>query len=177
MALKRGIVELEGYQNKWQEEYQEEAQLLSKVLGSLILELHHVGSTSIPGLKAKPIIDMLLVVKNFDEIAKITDLLKPYDYENRGKQGIDDRYFLAKGPDDARTHYLHITIPHSNTYYNQLYFKKYLLDHPQYITKYMALKETLAQKYALERPKYTAGKDAFIKEVVQLAKNEYDNEE
>lgn len=173
MALKRGIVLLEEYNSSWGCEYCLEEALLRKVLGSRILEIHHVGSTSIPGLKAKPIIDILMVISIFDEINEIAELLKPYGYENRGTQGILDRYFFAKGPDDARTLYLHITLPNSNTYYNQLYFKKYLIDHKEYILEYAKIKEELAQKYRLERAKYTAGKDEFIKKVISLAKEEY----
>ena len=151
MALKRGIVELEDYNSNWEKEYLEEEQLLKKVLGSKIIEIHHIGSTSIPNLKAKPVIDILLVIENLDKINEIEELLKPYDYENRGPQGVDDRFFFAKGPEDASTHYIHFTTPNSNTYYNQLYFKKYLLDHPEYIKKYCDLKQELASKYANER--------------------------
>lgn len=109
----------------------------------------------IPGLKAKPIIDILIVLKNFDYIDDITNILEPYGYENRGKQGIDDRFFFAECPDDAGTHYIHFTLPNSDTYYNQIYFKKYLIEHPEYIQKYCDLKEKLAKQYASNRPKYT----------------------
>ena len=173
MALKRGIVELEDYNIKWNEDYEKEKKLLEEVLGNLIVEINHVGSTSIKGLKAKPIIDISLVINSLDEVPKIDELLTPYDYHNRGNQGIEDRVFFAKGPDDARTHYLHITTPNSNTYYNQVYFKRYLNDHPEYIDKYCKLKQELALKYANERPKYTAGKNEFINEVIRLAKEEY----
>lgn len=71
MALKRGIVLLEEYNSSWGCEYCLEEALLRKVLGSRILEIHHVGSTSIPGLKAKPIIDILMVISSFDEINEI----------------------------------------------------------------------------------------------------------
>ena len=115
MALKRGIVELEDYNLKWNEDYEKEKKLLEEVLGNLIVEINHVGSTSIKGLKAKPIIDISLVINSLDEVPKIDELLTPYGYHNRGNQGIEDRIFFAKGPDDARTHYLHITTPNSNT--------------------------------------------------------------
>ena len=98
MALKRGIVELEAYNSNWEQEYRLEEVLLKKVLSRRILEIHHVGSTSIPRLKAKPIIDILMVISSFDEINEIAKLLEPYGYENRGTQGIDDRYFFAYSP-------------------------------------------------------------------------------
>ena len=173
MALKRGIVELEEYNSNWKNEYKEGEKLLKEVLGDKIVEIHHVGSTSIEGLKAKPIIDVLLVIKSFDEIPEIEELLKPYEYECRGQQGIPDRFFFAQGPEDARRQYLHVTTPYSNTYYNQVYFKRYLNDHPEYIQKYCDLKRELAEKYADERPKYTKGKNEFISNVIKLAKEEY----
>lgn len=175
MALQRGTVELENYNDNWEKQYKKEEELLKQVLGDRIIEIHHIGSTSIKGLKAKPIIDILIVIKSFNEISKIEELLKNYGYINRGQQGVSDRYFFAKGPEIARTHYIHFVEPKSNTYYNQVYFKKYLTYHPEYIEKYCNLKEELANKYANERPKYTASKNEFITNVIKLAKEEYDD--
>lgn len=175
MALKRGIVKLENYNCNWESEYLEEEKLLKNVLCDKIIEIHHIGSTSIPNLKAKPVIDILLVIKNLDEINEIEELLKPYYYENRGSQGVEDRYFFAKGPEEARTHYVHFTTPNSNTYYNQIYFKKYLLDHKEYIKKYCDLKQDLESKYANDRKMYTQGKNDFIKNIIALAKEEYND--
>ena len=131
MALKRGIVELVDYDEQWNEEYKKEEELLKSVLADKIIEIHHIGSTSIRGLKAKPVIDILVVIKSLEEISEIETMLKPYDYENRGQQGVSDRYFFAKGPEDARSHYVHFVEPNSNTYYNQVYktsffFQNYL---------------------------------------------------
>lgn len=173
MALKRGIVELEEFNLEWAKEYEREEKLLKEVLGDKILEIHHVGSTSIKGLKAKPIIDILLVVNSLDEIDEIEKILVNYDYTNMGRQGIEDRYFFPKGSDDARTHYVHIVESKGDTYYNQLLFKKYLLEHEEYIEEYCKLKEDLALKYADDRKKYTASKSSFINKVIDLAKNEY----
>lgn len=144
------------------------------MLGNKIKEIHHIGSTSIPGLKAKPIIDIMIVLNNFDEIEEIEKILTKYDYSNRGKQGIEDRFFFPKGPDDARTHYIHFTTKNSNTYYNQIYFRDYLLKHKEYIKMYNEIKEELAKMYSEERSKYTKGKSDFITKVIMLAKEEFD---
>lgn len=173
MALKRGIVKLEEFSLEWAKEYEKEAKLLKELLGDKVLEIHHVGSTSIKGLKAKPIIDILLVVKSFDELDEIEKMLTDYDYTNMGKQGIEDRYFFPKGSDDARTHYVHMVEAKTDTYYNQLLFKKYLLEHDEYIDKYCKLKEELALKYSDDRKQYTANKSEFINDVIELAKKEY----
>lgn len=173
MALKRGIVELSDYNPEWKKEYLKEEKLLKKVLKDYIIHIEHVGSTSIEGLKAKPVIDIIIVIKSLKEIPEIENILKDYDYSNRGPQGVDDRMFFAKGPEDGRTHYIHFTEPKSNTYYDLVYFKRYLLEHPEYIKKYCELKQELASKYAEERSKYTAGKNEFIKDVIAKAKEEY----
>lgn len=175
MALKRGTVELVNYDKNWEKEYKEEEELLKKVLKDKIIEIHHIGSTSIPGLLAKPVIDILIVIEDLNDINEVDDLLKDYDYENRGQQGVSDRYFFAKGPEDARTHYLHFTTKNSNTYYNQTYFKRYLMEHPSALKEYCDLKNKLAKKYSNERAKYTQGKNEFITNIVNLAKKEYND--
>lgn len=173
MTLKRGIVELSDYNPQWKNDYLKEEKLLKEVLGDRIIHIEHVGSTSIEGLKAKPVIDILVVIKSLSEIPEIENILKDYDYSNRGPQGVDDRFFFAKGPEDGRTHYIHFTEPNSDTYYSLVYFKRYLNEHPEYIKKYCDLKQELATLYADERPKYTAGKNDFIKSVIAKAKEEY----
>lgn len=175
MALKRGIVELENYNSKWEEDYKEEEKLLKKVLKKYIIEIHHIGSTSIKELMAKPIIDILIVIRSFDDIGKIEEILKKYNYTNRGHQGVNDRYFFAKGTEDARTHYIHFVDKKGDTYYNQLYFKRYLLEYPEYIDKYCHLKQALALKYKNERTKYTQSKNDFIKDIIIKAKGKYDD--
>ena len=175
MALKRGIVELENYNKKWEEDYQTEEKLLKEVLKDFLVEIHHVGSTSIPGLKAKPIIDILVVIKSLNDIPRIEKILNNYNYSNRGQQGVSDRCFFVKGPEEARTHYVDFVEPKSNTYYNLVYFKKYLIEHSKYIKEYCDLKDDLAKKYANERSKYTAGKNDFVTKIIKLAKEEYDD--
>lgn len=175
MALKRGTVELEDYNNNWNEEYKKEEELLKNVLKDRIIEIHHIGSTAIKGLKAKPVIDIIIVIKSLSDINEIEELLNDYDYSNRGQQGVSDRYFFAKGSEDARTHYIHFVEPNSDTYFNQVYFKKYLLEHPEYIKKYCDLKQDLASRFPDERAKYTQGKNEFITSVIDLAKEEYND--
>lgn len=175
MALKRGTVSLEEHSSLWKEEYEKEEKLLKELLKDYIIEIHHVGSTSINNLKAKPIIDILVVLETLENINEIETILTPYDYTNRGPQGVEDRMFFAKGSEDARTHYIHFTTPKSKTYYDQVYFKRYLNEHPEYIEKYSNIKEELALKYPEDRKMYTSGKHDFITSVIKLAKEEYDD--
>lgn len=173
MGLKRGIVVLEDYNLDWVNEFKKEKEILENVLGDIVLEIEHVGSTAINGLKAKPIIDILMLIDSFDNIYKIEEILKKYDYTNMGMQGVIDRYFFAKGSDDNRTHYLHIVDMKGNTYYNQILFRDYLNKYPLYVKKYCDLKQELANKYADDRKKYTALKSDFISDVISMAKEEF----
>jgi GrpB-like predicted nucleotidyltransferase (UPF0157 family) len=173
MGLKRGIVVLEDYNLDWVNQFNKEKEVLEYVLGNFVLEIHHVGSTAISGLKAKPIIDILMVIDSFCNIDKVEEILKEYDYTNMGMQGISDRYFFAKGSDDNRTHYLHIVDMKGNTYYNQILFRDYLNKYPMYVKKYCDLKQELANKYADDRKKYTALKAEFISDVIGMAKEEF----
>ena len=173
MALKRGTVKLESNYEKWHDEYIHEATFLKEKLKDYILEIEHVGWTSIKGLIAKPIIDILIVINSFNDIPKIENILKEYGYLNHGPQGVADREFFTKGSEEARTHHIHFTTPKSDTYYDLKYFKRYLIEHPKYIEEYNSLKQKLASIYANDRPKYTAGKHEFISNIITLAKEKY----
>lgn len=175
MGLKRGIVKLEDYDKKWKESYINEEKFLKQQLKDIIVEIHHVGSTSIEGIVAKPIIDILIVIKTFDEIKTIEKILKKYDYENRGHQGVETRYFFAKGSSENRTHYIHFVTPKNKTYYDLILFKKYLTEHPQERKQYCNLKQELAYKYPEERAKYTKGKNDYINKIIERAKKEYND--
>ena len=95
MALKRGIVELEEFNKNWFEEYNKEKNFLLEKLKEKAIEIHHVGSTSIEGLMAKPVIDVLVVIEALEKINEIEEILNKYGYSNRGHQGVEDRYFFA----------------------------------------------------------------------------------
>lgn len=172
MGVKRGTVQLENYTSEWVKSFEKEKKLLNKVLKGKILSVEHVGSTSIPGLKSKPIIDICVGVKNLEDVLQFEPLLKPYGYHFRGHQGVMDRYFFAKGPEENRTHYVHFETIDSDSYSNHILFRDYLIRHPEYIKKYEELKESLAEQYPEERSKYTAGKADFIQSVIKLAKEE-----
>lgn len=172
MGVKRGIVELEDYNIEWVKSFEKEKKLLEDVLKDKIVSVEHVGSTSIPNLKSKPIIDICVGVKNLEDAVGFEKILEPYDYHFRGHQGVEDRYFYAKGPEENRTHYIHFEEVDSDSYKNHILFRNYLIKHPEYVKQYQEIKEDLALKYPEERSKYTAGKADFIVSVIKLAKEE-----
>ncbi|MDD3048580.1 MAG: GrpB family protein [Bacilli bacterium] len=167
MGLNREIVELKTYDSNWRNMFESEKLFLINILKDNIIEIEHVGSTSIPGLKAKPIIDICVVIKDLQDAPKFNTLLSKFDYYFVEEAGEKDRYFYAKGPENNRTYYLHFVEKNSNSYNNLIMFKDYLIKNPKSLLKYQKIKETLAKKYPNERSKYTLGKADFIKSIMK----------
>lgn len=168
IGLKRGTVVLEKHHQEWAEAFELEKESLKNLLGDSVLDIQHIGSTSIAGLAAKPIIDMLMAVKSLDEVQSIRRPLESTGYEYRENGSNEDQILFVKGPEALRTHYLHITELDSSVWQNDLAFRNYLRSHPEAVTEYEKLKNELASKYADNRGEYTAGKDTFIKSVLHL---------
>src|SRR6185436_686081 len=131
------------------------------ILGKTVLGLEHIGSTAIPGLTAKPIVDMLMAVQSLDEIKKIKRTLEKMGYEYRPEAGNKDQVLFAKGPHENRTHYLHITTLNSPTWKQDLAFRDYLRNHQESCRAYEQLKIELAEEHADTRKLYTEGKSKF----------------
>ncbi|HEY4486232.1 MAG TPA: GrpB family protein [Candidatus Paceibacterota bacterium] len=169
IGLKRGTVVLEKHHQEWAEAFGVEKESLKNLLKNSVLDIQHIGSTSIPGLVAKPIIDMLMAVKSLEKVKNIRSLLESAGYEYRENGPNEDQVLFVKGPEELRTHYLHITELNSSVWQNDLAFRDYLRSHPKTVTEYENLKNDLASKYADKRGEYTSGKNTFIKSVLRLA--------
>ena len=126
--------------------------------------------------KSKPIIDIQVAVDNLDIALKHKDELEKAGYEFRGNAGVEGRYFFAKGDPDNRTHYLHVEPYHSSNWETHIFFKKYLLEHPEAVKAYQDLKVELAEKYPEDRKSYTAGKNEFITDILEKARKLYSND-
>lgn len=173
MSLKVGTVRLEEYNPKWKEMYNEEERLLKDLLKDNIIEIKHVGSTSIEGLCAKPVIDIMVTVEKLESVENFKHLFTlelGYDFKDDG--GIGGEYLVRKGSEDARTHFIHIIEEKSERYENFVYFKEYLETHPEMLEEYKKLKEELCEKYSDDRKSYTASKNDFIQNIISLYKKE-----
>ena len=168
LGLKRGSVKLNPYQKKWSGEFEKERQRLLKKLGNLVVDVQHIGSTSVPGLTAKPIIDMSAGVRRFKDAKKLTKPLRELGYNF--DRPFQNQIFFAKGPDAKRTHYLHVMRYNGAKWRNDAVFRDYLRTHSKRAKAYTTLKVKLAKRYQNERQKYSDGKDRFIKETLRLAK-------
>jgi len=162
-------LEVVDYNPIWSGLYKQEAEQIKKVLGDLLLEIHHIGSTSVNGLKAKPIIDIMPVVKDIEAVDLYNGSFEALGYEGLGEFGIPGRRYFRKGG-EHRTHQIHI-FEQSNhiDIERHLAVRDYLRTHPVAANEYGALKSELAMKYPDDIEGYCDGKDAFVKRMEQEA--------
>lgn len=171
IGLKRGTVVLEKHHEEWAREFKKEKKRLQKLLGETVLDIQHIGSTSIPNLSAKPIIDMLMGVRHFSDISKMQKVLENIGYEYRENGSSNVQVFFAKGPEKNRTHYLHITELGSSEWKNSIFFRNHLLLHSEEVKKYEKIKQKLAKQYSDKRDKYTSGKKDYIENILKKNQN------
>ena len=157
------------YDAGWSELYRAEAEKLRAVFGSLLVEIHHIGSTSIPGLAAKPVIDILPLVKDIDQVDHINDAMTAFGYIAKGEAGISGRRFFIKPSESERTHHVHTFQVGDPEGKRHLAFRAYLIAHPDLIAEYAEIKMKLAQQFPYDIYGYMDGKDSWIKVVEQKA--------
>ncbi|WP_049928163.1 GrpB family protein [Halopiger goleimassiliensis] len=168
VGLERGTVELEPHQESWREKYDEEIARLQGIVGDAVLAFEHVGSTAVEGLPAKPVIDILAVVEELDEVDDLRPVLESHGYEYR-QEDVDGRVFFARGPRTNRTHYLSITERETQFYEETIAFRDYLRNNPEAAERYAAVKRRLAEKYPDDRAAYTAEKGDVIQDILERA--------
>jgi len=153
----------------WPANFQREAGLIVRELGRLVVAIHHIGSTSIPGIFAKPVIDILLEVADLDALDAISEGMRRLGYEGLGEFGIAGRrYFRRNDPSGVRTHQVHAFLQGDPHVHRHLAFRDYLIAHPDVAAAYSTLKRRLADRHPEDVEAYMDGKEPFIKE--QLAK-------
>jgi GrpB-like predicted nucleotidyltransferase (UPF0157 family) len=159
----------------------EKEHLLSCLPPELIRRIEHFGSTAVPGLSAKPIVDMLVEVSDLELTkTRITPVLEAqgYDYFWRPTHGDDGppfyAWFIKREPDTrVRTHHIHMVEAHFVMHWNRLLFRDYLIDHPQVAQEYTQLKTHLATAFPNDRTTYTKGKTEFVVRVTEQARRHY----
>ena len=162
-------VKVVAYDPDWPRAFCIEAEAIRSVMGTLVVEINHIGSTSIPNAAAKPIIDMMLVVTDIKKVDTLTDQLATLGYIAKGEYGIPGRRFFTKDNGGERTHHLHIFQSGNPEINRHLAFRDYMRSHPDGLEVYSRLKTDLARRYPLDIESYMDGKDAFIKGINRKA--------
>lgn len=157
------------YDPHWPDLFVQEAERVRAVLGQVIA-IEHFGSTAVPGLAAKPILDLLVEVRSLEEARDAVPALAELGYAFWADNPDTDRLFFVKGlpPNGPRTHHLHIVEP-GNPLWKRLLFRDYLRLHPEEAARYAALKRALAVRFPTDREGYTQAKTEYIEQVMQKA--------
>ena len=163
-------VEVVPYNPQWKQEFNSESQKIQKILADNVVIIHHIGSTAIPNIYAKPVIDFLIEVKNINLISQQTLAMEKLGYEAMGEFGlVGRRYFRKENPSGIRTHHVHIYQTNSPEIKRHLAFRDYMLAHTQDAEQYSQLKQELARKYPNDIESYMDGKDEFVKRMEKKA--------
>lgn len=162
------IVEVVPYRAEWPEAFAQEKEAILSLGLSTLVRVHHIGSTAVEGLSAKPIIDLMLEVQAVSELDLHDPAFKSLGYEVMGEFGIQGRRYFRKGG-EMRTHHVHAFEVGSPHVARHLAFRDYLRNHPAVREEYGELKLMLAQRHAQDIEDYFDGKDGFVKKHEALA--------
>ena len=161
-------VEVSSYQEQWPIQFREEAEKIKAIFGEEIIAIHHIGSTAVPNLDAKPIIDLMPIVKQISHVDSYDDQMRELGYDPRGEYGIEGRRYFPKG-EDHRTHHVHMFQAGSRHIERHLAFRDYLKEHPTVKEQYGQLKKTLAQQFPFDMDAYIRGKNDFVQSTEEAA--------
>ena len=159
-------VRIEPYDPDWPERFEQERAALKDLLGTDITGgIHHIGSTSVPGLGAKPIIDILVGLKDLETARSYIEPLKTLNYMYTPYRAGTEVWFCKPHP-ARRTHHLHLVPAGSERLRADLAFRDYLRLHPEVAEEYLTLKRRLAAEFGPDREAYTQAKAEFVRSIV-----------
>lgn len=170
LGVLEGKVRLVPYTPAWKALFAMEHRRLIDAIGGYVKEIRHIGSTAVPGIHAKPIIDIMAGLHHIEDLAQCTSALIALGYTYEGEQNIPGWYFFKKNEGDLTTHHLHAVTWGSQYWYDRIFFQEYLCRHHEIAGAYEQLKLELRNKYANDRKSYTRDKTDFILKVTEMAR-------
>jgi GrpB-like predicted nucleotidyltransferase (UPF0157 family) len=135
-------VRLTDYREEWRSMFEEEARFLMTVFGDEVVSFEHFGSTAVPGMKAKPVVDMMCIVKDISAIDSYNEQMVALGYDAAGDWGIEGMRLFRKGGEN-RTHHIHVYQSCNPQIERHLVFRDYLRAHPEEAARYNRFKEEL----------------------------------
>ena len=168
LGLRRGTVAVEPHDRQWEVAAQQTISKLREILGNTAVDIQHIGSTSIKNICAKPIIDIVVGVRDFRDILELNAVLEDNCFIFRG-QDVPDQYLYVCGDEDSRTHHIHTVIYNSEAWNNYINLRDYLNCHNEEAQAYSKLKEKLARQYPDDRNTYTKLKSGLIAKILAKA--------
>jgi len=167
--MTKPVVEIHVYDTSWTDQFEREKQKIEGTLGYQVLAIEHIGSTSVTGMPAKPIIDIMVGIADLEKALLLAEPLREIAYEYVPMPKFKDRFFFRKGLWRQGTCHLHICEYDGNEWKDKLLFRDYLRTHAEAAAEYASLKQQLAAKYTYERSAYTKEKEPFIKRILMKA--------
>ena len=153
----------------WPDQFVAESSAVEKVLHPIKPRIEHFGSTAIPNLPAKPIIDILVIISDVSVWPRLVKPLASLDYIYWAENPRKDRMFFVKGMPpfgSRRTHHVHVRTPND---LSELVFRDWLREHPVDVFRYAEIKHRLAERFKTDREAYTAAKSEFIEQILKRA--------
>ena len=167
IGLRRHTVQVVEHDPEWASLFEEEAAAICRAGGPLVLDVQHVGSTAVPGLPAKPILDIAVAVRSSGDIPGLVRRLTAVGYIDRGDGGRDGGYLLVRDSEpEVRTAHVHVVERADPQWHHYVVFRDALRRDSAIRERYGELKQRLAAAYANDRERYTSGKSEFIRRVL-----------
>jgi len=155
---------------QWPKDFETEAAQIALALGNNMARIHHIGSTAIPHIYAKPVIDLLVEVNDIHQVDICRAAMAALGYSTMGEYGLPERrYFRKDNAEGVRTHHVHTFAVGSPAVARHLAFRDFMIAHPDCAQQYSDLKRTLAAQYPNDIEGYMDGKDKFVKTMEQRA--------
>ena len=172
-------IEVVAYDPHWIAEFEKESAMLAQIFGQRLLDIQHIGSTAVPNLAAKPIIDILIVLDSTGDINSFNSFMEALGYRVRGEcldaiiPGTPGRFYFTKETNGIRSHHVHIYATGHADILEKLAFRDYLRAHESVALKYAELKRRLAMDNRFDNVGYMRGKDGLVNSVLEDARRWY----
>lgn len=166
--MEQRIIKIEEYNPDWADQFNQIETLLRDIFGQQLLEIHHAGSTAIPGLAAKPIIDIWIGVKNISDVDELNTKMRAIGFTAKGEAGMLFRRFFVRGVPNSTCN-VHVFEQGSPEIERTLCFRDYLRSHPKIRDQYGQLKQELAKKFPNDIYQYVIGKEAFVQSIDRIS--------
>ncbi|MBS4745116.1 GrpB family protein [Bacillus safensis] len=165
LGLPRGEVFLVPWSAEWVKEFEMEKKRIEEVIGQYIVNVHHIGSTAVSGLSAKPIIDIAIEINHFVDGEQCATALQGLGYSYRGTNVLPERHYFSKG--EPRTHQIHMYQTGNRYLLEQINFRDYLRSNELAKSEYQQLKLNLSSVCKNDKHKYAEGKTDFVKSILE----------
>lgn len=165
LGLADDKVLLVAHDKNWNQDFKKEKELLLEFVKSAI-DIEHCGSTSIPNIPSKPIMNICISVNSADDVEGLKDQFNSAGYEYKSKDFVDHLLFTKRNEKGESTHHVHVMSKEGTNWKKALGFRDYLLNHKDVAQEYALLKLDLAKKFPCDRRAYAEGKNPFIEKVL-----------